>query len=306
VQPFVIPFYDVATIRRLNARLLTSLLQTKIRAMSFERPILMSGTPLMADIVGTLKETSSHYFCTDDYSKFENVFDAFDGMEQLMIQKVDCMFATSEVLLRTRRPKQREGVFLPQGVDTLHFSRRPGEIPESMQMLPKPIVGFFGMIASWVDMDLVVKCARKYPNASFVLIGRLGIDPKVFDGMSNIRYLGEISYEQLPRYAQAFDVGLIPFVKNELTTAANPLKMLEYLSLGIPVVSTALPETEKFEDIIHVAQSGNDFVEYVGLALGENSIEEQMRRRHRAEGYSWNRIVDLVSDSIEHIERQQA
>ena len=306
VQPLVVPYYDIEWVRRLNAKLLTLMLHSKLEKAAFTNPILLSGTPLIADTVGAFHESSSHYLCTDDYAKFEGVFKAFDVMERVMIQKVDCMFATSDELLQTRNPRQREGIFLPQGVDTDHFVRQPEKIPDIMKGIPKPIIGFFGMIASWVDIQLIVKCAAKYPKASFVLIGKLGIERSTFAASPNIRYLGEVSYEELPLYAQAFDVGLIPFLKNDLTIAANPLKMLEYLSLGIPVVSTALPEARKFADVVHASDDSENFVQYVGQALGENSVKEQMQRRHRAEEFSWLRIVDEMSNTIEMVEREKA
>ncbi len=305
VQPFVLPFYDSHAIRRLNYNLLSRLIRRKISEMSFERPILMSGTPLSAEIVGTVGETSSHYFCTDDYVRFDGVFRAFESMERLMIDKVDCMFATSELLLRTRPPRFRQGIFLPQGVDTEHFSVQKDKIPQAMRDMSGPIVGFFGMIASWIDVDLIVRCARKYPGVSFVLIGKLGVDDKFLKASQNIRYLGEVLYEELPCYAQAFNVGLIPFIKNDLTVAANPLKMLEYLSLGMPVVSSDLPEVRKFRDVVHVATSDKEFIDNIGIALEENSQHEKAVRRQRAEEFSWTAIVERISSTVIQIENEK-
>jgi len=93
-------------------------------------------------------------------------------------------------------------------------------------MLPRPVVGFFGLLTSWVDLQLIIDCAKAYPKSSVVVLGRTAVDVTSFKAHSNIHYLGEVPFADLPRYARGFDVGLIPFIVNDLTIAANPLKLL--------------------------------------------------------------------------------
>ena len=302
VQPFVVPFFDLPVVGRLNNRLLSWLLARKLTELSFRRPIVISATPLTADLVGTFGESSSYYLCLDDYTAFDGVFKVFGTMEARALERVDCMFAISESLLLARRPKCRRGVFLPQGVDTGHFDSVAKPIPDIMQSFRKPIVGFFGLIAPWINSDLILKCANQYPDASFVLIGKVGIDEKLFRSAKNVHLLGEIPYEDLPCYAQAFDVGLIPFKKNELTIASNPLKMLEYLSLGLPVVSTDLPEVKRFDDVVHVASSDEEFIRLIRTALDNNTPSDRVERRGRALEYSWAKITEMLSTVIEEVE----
>ena len=81
--------------------------------------------------------------------------------------------------------------------------------------------------------------------------------------------LGRKAYADLPRYAKAFDVALMPFRVNELTLAANPLKVREYLAAGLPVVSTAIPDVVRnFAPFVDVAASHGEF-----LALAARSCE---------------------------------
>jgi len=305
LHPRVLPYYDSKMIRKLNNTLLKSAIRKETKKLRFHKPVLMSITPLMADLMGQLGEHSSHYFCADDYPHFDNVFSAFVDMEQTMLDRSDTVFVTSEILLATRHPKRRPAKYLPQGVDIDHFKQRPGDRPEELATTSKSVVGFFGLITTWVDVNLIARCAQRYPDATFIVIGRATVDTGMLSALANVRYLGAIPYASLPKYAQVFDVGLIPFIRNPLTLASNPLKMLEYLSMGAAVVSTDLPEVHKFGDVVYIAKDNDDFVEQVGIALMSDSPARREERRRRASAYSWMAIAERVSIAIDEAEHDK-
>ena len=302
LHPLIIPFHDHALIRKFNLWSLRYFLKKTIAELNFENPILITSTPLVANLLGTLGETSSHYICLDDYSLFDRAFLSLRELEQQLLEKVDSSFSVSDILVQARVPKSGEAHFLPQGVDTDHFMPSADTLPPNIASVKKPIVGFFGILTTWVDIDLVIRCARRYPNVSFVLLGRSTIDLTNVSMTSNMVHLGEVPYSELPRYANNFDVGLIPFHVNSLTVAANPLKLLEYLSLGLPVVSTCLPEVEKFRDEVFIARDNEHFMQLIDVALQDNTPERNHRRRARAEQFSWMTIVENISDTINRIE----
>ncbi|TAK63017.1 MAG: glycosyltransferase family 1 protein, partial [Bacteroidetes bacterium] len=274
----------------------------QIEALNFQRPILISSSPLIADVIGSINETSSHYICLDDWGEFEGAFRCLNEVEQELLKKVDSCFAVSETLLTERKSAKGENHFLPQGVDVDHFSKSEDSVPPELRSLPKPIIGYFGLFATYVNFEMIIESARAYPTASVVLFGRTKTDISRLLEEPNIHFLGEIPFSNLPRYASAFDVGLIPFTVNKLTIAANPLKLLEYLSLGIPVVSTELPEVMKFQDVVFIAKDTNDFVRCVGKALAEDTLEQNERRRNQAEKFSWRAIVEEFSNIVLRIE----
>jgi glycosyltransferase involved in cell wall biosynthesis len=104
------------------------------------------------------------------------------------------------------------------------------------------------MLDAWVDQELLVQVARRIAPAHLVLVGHARVDVARLAAEPNVHLLGRKPFADLPAYAAAFDVGLIPFEVNELTTAVNPIKLREYLSAGLPVVSTTLPELAPFAD----------------------------------------------------------
>lgn len=108
--------------------------------------------------------------------------------------------------------------------------------------------------------------------------------------------IGDISesLSALPAYCRGFDVGVIPFKTNELTTRANPLKLREYLAAGLPVVSTPLPEVARYADLVYLKNGADAFLTGIDAALGERS-EEMVRRRVEAmRSEMWEaRVADM-------------
>src|SRR5690606_18552149 len=117
-----------------------------------------------------------------------------------------------------------------------------------------------------MDFALIDRVARTNPNASLVLVGPVGEDAPLFTA-PNVHVLGRRPYQSLPAYVQAFDVGLIPYVLNAHSIAVDPLKLLEYLAAGVPVVSTDLPEVRKYADVVVIGSTHEAFESAVGRAL---------------------------------------
>jgi glycosyltransferase involved in cell wall biosynthesis len=136
---------------------------------------------------------------------------------------------------------------------------RPVDLPEGK------VIGFFGLLSEWIDQDLLVRLARKVPAVHIVLIGKADVEVSKLKAETNIVILGAKQFSELPQYAAHFDVGIIPFVINDLTRAVNPIKLREMLAAGCPVVSTALPEVIGARDQVAM-DAGSD-----GQVLGRRT-----------------------------------
>ena len=304
IHPFIIPLHDFKLVRRINSFLLRRAILKAIKKYKFERPILITSTPVIYDLIGKLGETSSHYFCLDDYSHFDRAFNSLIQMEKELLAKVTSYFAVSQLLLGMKQASSGNNFFLPQGVQTEHFKKNIDTIPEDMKNLKKPVIGFFGLISEWIDLDLITHSASELPDCNFLIIGKHSVDVGVFKKYLNINFIGEVPFSVLPNYASTFDVGIIPFKVNELTLACNPLKLLEYLSLGIPVVSVNLPEVIKFNSVAYIAKDYQDFVEKIKMALNENNSELTNLRLSVANKYSWTSITEAICNKIIFLENK--
>jgi len=150
------------------------------------------------------------------------------------------------------------------------------------------VIGYMGALDHWFDVPAVREAARRRPGWEFVLLGRVESRSLLaLRGLPNVKFLGEVRHSELPRHLARFDVALIPFLRNELTVAANPIKLYEYFSFGLPVVSARLPEVEMFGDLVYLAGDPGQFAEQVERAACEEDPSLRRRRMEIAQRESW-------------------
>ena len=152
-------------------------------------------------------------------------------------------------------------------------------------------------------IDHIVAVAPAHPEATVVLCGPQAMDLSPLEAVPNIVYLGAIPYDELPAYASRFDVGLMPYLRNEFVEACNPIKLKEYLALGFPVASIDFPELAPYADVVHTATDEPTFLAAVDAALAEvgDTAEAQRRRAMVAED-DW----DVIADECERLLRLSA
>ncbi|HJY88181.1 MAG TPA: glycosyltransferase, partial [Candidatus Acidoferrales bacterium] len=239
-SPLAIPFHGSRVARWLNRWLLRSSLLRTCRKLGFRDPITWTFLPTSADIAGSLGEQLVVYHCVDEFSEFSGANSAaILEMERRLMERADVVIVSSQRLYETKRRSNPHTFLVRHGVDVAHFRKAcvgaAGE-PADCAGLRHPVIGFFGLIADWVDLETIRHLAGVRPQWSFLLIGKVQTDTSALRRLPNIHLLGRRDYQSLPAYCKVFDVAILPFVRNELTLAANPLKLREYLAAGLPVV----------------------------------------------------------------------
>jgi glycosyltransferase involved in cell wall biosynthesis len=147
--------------------------------------------------------------------------------------------------------------------------------------------------------------ASARPDWSLVLVGPCDTNAGILSRHKNVRFVGKVPYADIPRYAAAFDVGLIPFVLDKMTVAVNPLKLLEYFACGIPVVSTPLPEVARFGDLVRIGRNIEEFTDGIERALRASDPALRARRINVARESSWAACAEKLSLAIEGIPRSR-
>jgi len=305
-NPLVVPFPELPGVARFNSTFLSAALRRTSERLGFERPLMWTYFPTAVGLVGRLRECAVIYHCIDDYAEFPGVNGAaLRRAEQQLLKVADLVVTSSEILWRERRQENPRTFFIPHGVDVDHFSRAldPGlRVPMDVGGLPRPIVGYFGLIADYVDLELIAEAARMQPHWSFVLVGGWATSLRALSGLANVHLLGRRPYDSLPGYCRAFDVGVIPFRMNALTVRVNPIKLREYLAAGLPVVSTPLPEVARYRALVHLADSPKMFVEEIERALGERSEPFLAQRLLAMRAESWEsrvgEVCRLIRDTL--------
>lgn len=219
------------------------------------------------------------------------------------VKESDFVMAVSDILLEDCKELNESTVLVKNGVDFEHYQKKTRnpyrKLKERGFNRKKPIVGFMGAIASWVDIELIYKSCLEYPNYNFVVIG-LEYNKKLVSKPSNLFFLGHKTYDELPMWIGNFDVCTIPFKDNLVTQACNPLKFWEYLATGNPVVTSNLPET-KYEDVTYWASDREEYINLIGKAMDEKlkGNKGEAKRKEFAQKNSWTERVKPMIKFLE-------
>ena len=304
--PMLLPFASRSDlVCRINQSILRCIISSWLEKLEFEDPILWTYSPYSIYLVGKLGERAVVYDCIDERTANPLVSkNLIRSLEIRLMRRADLVFVTARGLLERKRAFNRNTYLAPNGVDFLHFSRAWSTdlaVPDDIRDLSRPILGFVGAIAYWIDLDLIEFVARARPNWSIVMVGplRAGVNISRFRHLSNVHLVGKKDWTVLPRYLRAFDVCLSPFKLSEpITETANPLKVYEYLAAGRPVVSTDMPEVRPLRDVIRIAYSKEDFVEQIQASLQEDGVAARQARIGVARNYDWPVLLGRMSEKI--------
>lgn len=303
LNPLAIPTYGSSLVREFNQRFLVSQVKKAMRRLKFEQPLNMVFNPAAGLLAGKLNEREIIYYCVDDYTEFTGVASGLKEIEEELFRRADVVIVSAKKLFDDKKKYNENTQIIRHGTDWRHFRKsldEATEIPSEIKNLPKPIIGFHGLLADWVDYELIKKVAEKYKNGSVVLIGKIALDAeqkvKILDQVKNIHFLGRQPYQTLPNFCKGFDVALNPFVINDLTLAANPLKVREYLAAGLPTVSTDIPEVRMLKHCL-VGKSHGEFLDQIERALNDPIEKEIISDEIRHE--SWDAKVEELREILQ-------
>jgi glycosyltransferase involved in cell wall biosynthesis len=309
LTPLALPSYGSATARRLNQALVSAIVRAAMRRLGFRDPLLYTFVPASAWVAGRLGERHIVYHCVDEYAGFAGAGPAIAALEAELIGKSDLVITCSLPLQRKKQQLNPRTVLVRHGVEREHFARAldpATPIPDDVRALPRPILGFYGLVAEWVDLAVLRRLAETYRHGSVVLVGEANNADRDeivrLHNLPNVHLLGRRPYAALPGYCKAFDVALLPFVKDALTEHANPLKLREYLAAGLPVVATDLPEAAALADRgVRVAATADEFVAQVAAALADGGGPDRARAAAMA-GEGWDEKVERIEQLLMELE----
>ena len=212
-----------------------------------------------------------------------------------------CVATSLELFQEVTRSRSDGVALVENGVDVKHFAvaRCASSLRDDLRQIVfsgGPIAGYFGALAHWLDYDLIMAGASALPHWNFVLIGidYDGSCRALNGGPKNIHVLPPIPYQDLPRNAIWFDAALIPFKINEITMATSPLKLFEYMALGLPTISTPIQESLRYKSII-LARDVQAFVDGIRMARQKRVTDSYQRLlRDEASSNSWDAKASAI------------
>ncbi|KFL35746.1 glycosyltransferase [Arenimonas donghaensis] len=237
------------------------------------------------------------YDCMDHHGGFENNAPAILDAEARLVADADLVVVTSGWLEAELGPRARAVAMVRNAGEYAFFHQRPDKVFADGQ--GRRVIGYYGAIAEWFDLDLVRAVAQAQPDALVLLVGNdtAGAGEALAD-LANVRLTGEVPYADLPYWLHGFDVCLLPFKVIPLTLATNPVKVYEYLAAGKPVVSVDLPEMAQFDGLVRVAGDPAAFVAAVGAALADGPGEGAAARQAFAASQTWEHRAETFDRAL--------
>ncbi len=258
-----------------------------------------------------LKPSVQMYFLRDHITKV--AYHAKHGirLEPLLIRKSDLVVTNSPYFSDYAGKYNPNSHFIGQGCDIDLYSDDDGtmQIPEELSRIPHPRIGYTGFLTSIrLDIDLLVHVAEQRPDWSLVLVGpedQAFKDSKLHK-LSNVYFLGGKPGAELPGYVKGFDVAINPQLINEITNINYPLKLDEYLAMGVPVVATKTWFMNfYFPDDSYLAANKEEYIIEITKAMSEDTPAKHKARILVGRSHSWANFVDKIYHQVDSLEKKQ-
>jgi len=261
-------------------------------------------TPMGLPFSQQLAAAAVVYDCMDELSAFAGAPVALKTNEAQLFRVADVVFTGGQSLYEAKRARHPRVHRFQSSVDVHHFGRARGDLadPIDQAAIPRPRLGFFGVIDERMDLNLVAALAQMRPTWQIVIVGPVvKIEPADLPTAPNIHYLGSKQYDELPGYLANWDVALLPFAQNESTRFISPTKTPEYLAAGKPVVST--PITDVVRDygsrgLVRIASTPAEFVSALEACLADQGQRSGWLEAvdRQLETMSWDRTWSAMKE----------
>jgi glycosyltransferase involved in cell wall biosynthesis len=254
---------------------LADLVDGLLERLADRRLILWFYTPMALAFAGHLRPALTVYDCMDELSAFRGAPPDLLRLEEELLRRADLVFTGGVSLYEAKRRRHGNVHAFPSSVDIPHFARarQPSPLALEQDRLPRPRLGYYGVIDERLDTVLLAEVARLRPSWQIVMVGPVvKIDVADLPRAPNLHYLGGRSYEELPDYVAGWDVALMPFARNRSTRYISPTKTPEYLAAGKPVVSTPIPDVVREygePGLVSIAGDAAGFVAAAERYLGQ-------------------------------------
>jgi len=277
--------------------------------------VLWYYTPMALPFSRHLKPLVTVYDCMDELSAFAQAPTALGFHERELFKRADLVFTGGQSLYEAKRHQHGRVYAFPSSIDVAHFAQARGSLeqPHDQAAIPRPRLGFYGVIDERMDLGLLAELAAARPDWHLVIVGPVAaskLDPKALPHRPNIHYLGGKSYRELPGYLAGWDAALLPFARNEATRFISPTKTPEYLAAGKRVVSTSIRDVVRpyaQEGLVEIADTTGAFVAALEAVLNDPDRDAWLDKvdgflAHTSWDRTWGYMAALIGDAI--VERE--
>lgn len=304
----LVPHLPQGISKKENVSLQKLILKSFLKDKSLSDFIFWYYTPMALEFSRDYFPNLTIYDCMDELSAFKNAPTELSYLEKELLTRADVVFTGGHSLYEAKKHQHQNIHPFPSSIDKEHFAQARNKIeqPADQVHLTGKKLGFYGVIDERFDYKLIGEAASLRPEWDFVLIGpTVKINPEILPKNTNIHYLGGKSYNELPAYLAGWDLAMIPFLLNESTRYISPTKTPEYLSAGIPVVSTPIRDVVKPYgklNLVSIVSNAKEFVEAAEAELSKPK-EEWLERvddflSTKSWDQTWSDMMDLIRKAM--------
>lgn len=293
-----VPLLDTRLACKLSLKATVPSLKSVLKRNGFDKvDVLWLSNPKYFYLTELIDYNKLFYRCADDISGFDDICQSMIYFEERIIKQADKVFITAHNLMEKKKHLRDDFVYLPNGVELDNFIRDHYIEPAEFTGDKKKKCIYVGSFDTWFDIKLVKYCAEKLSDINFYLIGPDKIDMSILGECKNVFILGKRDYKDIPNYLYYSDAGIIPFIPNSLTDSVTPIKLYEYMSEGLNVVSTNFKEMQHIKSPAYVAKTYGEFSEYIMRAI-ESKEESRNRNIEFAVKNTWNKRYQSIKELL--------
>jgi glycosyltransferase involved in cell wall biosynthesis len=293
-----VPLFGSPKAAAVNARIVAAQVRWALRRLGISQPICVVTIPTAIDVVDRMESADVIYYRSDNHSADPGVNpELIRSYEDRMFARASYVLYSSRALLESEHDRHKgKAVFFDQGIDAAKFlAPAPINEPLDLASIPRPRIGYYGQLEPHgVDMDLLCRTAREIPEASLVLVGNSAVDTTLLAAFSNVYMLGAKPHAQIPAYGHGFDLAIMPRPDSLWSRSTNPIKLKEYLALGLPIVSTWIPELAYYQDVVRVANTPDEFIAAIRKTLQDGGVGSAESRRALVAEATWSKRAEQL------------
>ncbi|MBI5098011.1 MAG: glycosyltransferase [Nitrospirae bacterium] len=295
-------------LKQLGRRLRVSAIHHVIRKLQMNAPILWVVDPRFGNMINYFKKALVCYHVVDNYAAApyfsEKTREDLKQAEKFILPIADLVIVTSPFLLEQKREYNNNVYLVKNAVDYEQFAflQDVNNIPEDMENIHRPVIGYIGAVNKKLDYKLLDTVARARPQWSFVFVGEIypgapgsQIHDFLHNHPPNVFLLGRRDVKEVPHYIHACNICILPYLRDDYTKAIDSLKLYEYFACEKPVVATDIPVIREHGPAVYIAKNANDFVHKLEEALVSSTPERSALQRSIAMQNTWDQRVEQLS-----------
>ena len=236
------------------------------------------------------------YYCYDEISAAPWLSKHGESAERQFAQRADAIVTSSQALREKKLTYGKPCFLVKNGVDFEMFHKYFAGESKAVSK----VVGYVGSLDERLNYELLEFIIRESPEWEFRFVGRVVAvqAADVLRKYKNVKLLPPVDYKEVPKQISQFDVGIIPFVRNEFTRYIYPLKVNEYLAVGKPVVMTNFAPLDEFAEVAHICENSDSFLDAIATALADTDDDHRHQRAQVAQQNSWEKRTQELLDIL--------